>query len=70
MGRARYPFIRWVSVAPDQPRQQATHWERMQSRLASVSIEHLFGRFAIRKLPELMSWWQYIAARYPWVVEQ
>lgn len=42
---------------------------REPSRFASVSVEQLFGRFPIERFPELQPWWQYIAARYPWVQE-
>jgi hypothetical protein len=46
-------------------------WKRLvkePSRFASVSTEKLFGCFPIQQVPELAAWWQYIAARYPWVL--
>jgi hypothetical protein len=41
---------------------------RQQSRFTSVETEQLFGRFAIDAYPSLQSWWDYITARYPWIL--
>jgi hypothetical protein len=46
-------------------------WKRLvktRDRFISISTEDLFGAFPVRRFPELRSWWDYIAARYPWVL--
>lgn len=41
---------------------------RQQSRFSSMETERLFGGFAIDAHPSLQSWWDYITARYPWIL--
>lgn len=41
---------------------------RQQSRFSSMETERLFGGFAIDAHPSLHSWWDYITARYPWIL--
>jgi hypothetical protein len=48
-------------------------WRRLVKEpngFASVSTETLFGCFPVQKFPETAAWWQYITARYPWVLER
>jgi hypothetical protein len=41
---------------------------KQQGRFSSVTTERLFGSFASNAHPGLRSWWDYIAARYPWIL--
>lgn len=41
---------------------------RQQSRFSSIETERFFGGFAIDAHPSLQSWWEYITARYPWIL--
>ena len=42
---------------------------REPDRFQSVSSEDLFGAFSIDQHPEMLTWWKYIADRYPWFRE-
>ena len=45
-------------------------WKRLirtPDRFISISTEDLFGRFPIQEFPELLPWWEYVAARYTWI---
>lgn len=49
-----------------------TVWQslvREPDRFQSASSEDLFGAFDIDKHPEMLAWWDYTAARYPWFRE-
>ena len=48
-----------------------TVWKRLVTepdRFISISTERLFGQFPIKRFPELAGWWDYVTARYPWVL--
>ena len=48
-----------------------TVWKRLVTepdRFNSISTERLFGQFPIKRFPELAGWWNYVTARYPWVL--
>jgi hypothetical protein len=42
---------------------------REPRRFASTTTEDLFAVFPIQWFPELADWWQYISARYAWVLD-
>ncbi len=43
---------------------------RIPDSFKSVSTEELFGQFPIDEVPELSKRWEYIGARYSWVVSK
>jgi len=48
-------------------------WKKLvkdEDRFISISIENLFGNLLETQLPEMMSWVEYIHARYQWIREQ
>jgi len=45
-------------------------WKRLvrrPDRFSSTSTEELFGRFPIKRFPQLAIWWEYVTARYSWL---
>lgn len=48
-------------------------WNRLllhQDRFASISTEEMFTGLDVERFPELVEWWKYITARYPWLREK
>ena len=48
-------------------------WNRLlrhPNRFASVSTEEMFTGLDVEQFPELVEWWKYITARYPWLREK
>ena len=48
-------------------------WNRLllhPNRFASVSTEEMFTELNMERFPELVEWWKYITARYPWLREK
>lgn len=46
-------------------------WKKLQrfsNRFNSISTEELFSRLPVDRFPEMAGWWEYIAARYSWVL--
>lgn len=37
-------------------------------RFTSANTEALFGKFDTSQYPELRSWYEYITARYAWII--
>jgi hypothetical protein len=48
-------------------------WQRLvkqPDRFTGVSTERLYRAFPAERFPALAPWWEYITARYPWVLER
>ena len=46
-------------------------WKKLQRpphRFDSESTEDLFNAFSIQQFPEMTKWWEYMVARYSWLV--
>ena len=46
-----------------------TDLQRRPDRFASISTEELFNRYAGRRSPAMDAWWEYITARYSWILD-
>ncbi len=71
--RHNHDFTRVTSPNLTELGRSATEvWQMLvkkSNRFKSIPTEDLFGKFDVDKFPELKGWWQYITARYKWVVE-